>query len=282
MDLLINLRPMKNILCGLTLMGISSVLLAMSPPGAPRLVHEASRGSWSLSAEAEGLEVNEHVREARALEGMCIIDSERFGFGRKIPAHFINIVISPEKLTAYPSNINIFTGIIRLTLAGHRLTEISAQLFGLSQLKTLDLSNNQITTIPPDFCTSLRALDELDLSNNQIAEVPEALGLMAALTFLQLNNNRLTTIPNSVIDLAKRHESVISLQGNPLSDEQVQALATLAASIEKGETQGYGGFLRVSFDVPNEDACYTRCIYTGGVGARNAGGSRPEVGCSVQ
>src|SRR3989304_3231780 len=61
----------------------------------------------------------------------------------------------------------------------------------LKDLQTLDLDNNQLTTVP-DF--NLPSLQFLSLNNNQLTTVPDF--NLPRLQRLYLHNNQLTTVPD--------------------------------------------------------------------------------------
>ena len=44
-------------------------------------------------------------------------------------------------------------------------------------------------------------LDSLDLENNQLTTIPESIGNLSSLTYLWIFNNQLTTLPESICNL---------------------------------------------------------------------------------
>ncbi|PCH39370.1 L domain-like protein [Wolfiporia cocos MD-104 SS10] len=65
-------------------------------------------------------------------------------------------------------------------------------MFG--SLKTVDLHNNKLTTLPDTFA-DLTALTVLDLSHNSLTSLPENLWALPHLTTLNLSHNSLTALP---------------------------------------------------------------------------------------
>ena len=66
---------------------------------------------------------------------------------------------------------------------------------GLGELKHLDLSGNQLTTLNKEYETfrELRELDVLDLSNNKLSWIsPNVFSPLMLLTRLNLNGNKMT------------------------------------------------------------------------------------------
>ncbi|QZA59211.1 NEL-type E3 ubiquitin ligase domain-containing protein [Candidatus Rhabdochlamydia porcellionis] len=70
------------------------------------------------------------------------------------------------------------------------------------RLKELDLSENQLTTLPDTF-RNLSRLTRLSLSTNQLTTLPKTLGNLSQLTMLDLGTNQLTTLPNTLGNLSR-------------------------------------------------------------------------------
>ncbi|KAJ3095346.1 hypothetical protein HDU97_007020 [Phlyctochytrium planicorne] len=106
-----------------------------------------------------------------------------------------------------------------------------SKLSNLTELRVVDLSNNQIQTFP-EALTSLQHLEELKLGNNHLTGLPEAIGSLRNLTTLDLNRNKLTgSIPTSIGQLQQLRYLDLSYNQltGPLPDElgYVQNLTTL-------------------------------------------------------
>ncbi|XP_053158639.1 leucine-rich repeat-containing protein 59 isoform X2 [Hemicordylus capensis] len=87
------------------------------------------------------------------------------------------------------------------------------ELAGLPKATVLDLSCNNLTTLPSDFC-SLTHLVKLDLSKNQLQQLPSDFGRLVNLQHLDLLNNRLVTLPVSFAQL--KNLKWLDLKDNPL------------------------------------------------------------------
>ncbi|XP_053231768.1 leucine-rich repeat-containing protein 59 isoform X1 [Podarcis raffonei] len=87
------------------------------------------------------------------------------------------------------------------------------ELAGLSKATILDLSCNNLTTLPSEFC-SLTHLVKLDLSKNQLQQLPSDFGRLVNLQHLDLLNNRLVTLPVSFAQL--KNLKWLDLKDNPL------------------------------------------------------------------
>ncbi|KAI8393847.1 uncharacterized protein BYT42DRAFT_596508 [Radiomyces spectabilis] len=74
------------------------------------------------------------------------------------------------------------------------------QIACLSRLTYLDLSHNQLETLPPTI-KQLKRLRHLDLSHNRIRHIPESLQALTKLTDLNLSNNPIDYVPSSIARL---------------------------------------------------------------------------------
>ncbi|XP_037296903.1 chaoptin isoform X2 [Manduca sexta] len=94
---------------------------------------------------------------------------------------------------------NIFKGLERrlshLGLKNVSLVFVPSML--LSKLKSLDLSYNNLPTIPPDTTANLTRLRALDLSYNDLTTVPVATHSLTELRWLSLSGNPITALMNT-------------------------------------------------------------------------------------
>ncbi|XP_040923386.1 leucine-rich repeat-containing protein 59 isoform X2 [Toxotes jaculatrix] len=94
------------------------------------------------------------------------------------------------------------------------LTEVPVKELALfPKATTVDLSCNNITSLPPEFC-NLTHLVKVDLSKNQLTCLPDDLGNLVNLQHLDLYNNKLTVLPVSFSQL--RSLKWLDLKDNPL------------------------------------------------------------------
>lgn len=96
-----------------------------------------------------------------------------------------------EFLALLPSSATV------IELAGNRITEVPDGVFDrFQQLRRLNLSGNQISTLHRHSLRGLEHVVELDLSNNAIAAIdPEALSMLGSLQKIRLDSNRLSILP---------------------------------------------------------------------------------------
>ena len=101
---------------------------------------------------------------------------------------------------------------------------------GLSNLTTLSLHSNQLTTLPDHIFQGLSKLTTLDLKENQLTELPDHIfqGL-SKLTTLILHSNQLTTLPDHIFQgLSKL--TTLNIYRNKLTklpDQVFQGLSNL-------------------------------------------------------
>lgn len=112
------------------------------------------------------------------------------------------------------------TGVFQLKDRG--LTEFPSELQKLtSNLRTIDLSNNKIDSLPPliiavlpDELCNLKKLETLSLNNNHLRELPSSFGQLSALKTLSLSGNQLGALPPQLCSL--RHLDVVDLSKNQI------------------------------------------------------------------
>ncbi|XP_049386202.1 plant intracellular Ras-group-related LRR protein 4-like [Solanum stenotomum] len=107
-----------------------------------------------------------------------------------------------------------------------QLEWIPDSLGKLSNLVTLDLSENRIAVLPTTI-GGLSSLQKLDLHGNRIVELPDSIGDLLNLVYLDLNGNNLKTLPLTLARLT--HLEEVDLSSNMLSvlPEAVGSLVSL-------------------------------------------------------
>ncbi|XP_062330937.1 leucine-rich repeat-containing protein 59 [Osmerus eperlanus] len=101
------------------------------------------------------------------------------------------------------------------------LTEVPVkELAAFPKATVLDLSCNNITSLPPEIC-NLTHLVKIDLSKNQLSSLPEDLGHLSNLQHLDLYDNKLSILPVSFSEL--RNLKWLDLKDNPLEPQLAMA-----------------------------------------------------------
>ena len=92
------------------------------------------------------------------------------------------------------------TGVFKLSQ--QKLSEFPTRLYDLkSVLRTLDLSENKLSTIPSEI-GSFEQLKHLKLSKNRLASLPDSIGRLGKLESLSVCDNLLKSLPQSVAQLS--------------------------------------------------------------------------------
>lgn len=171
-----------------------------------------------------------------------------------------------EKTSHYPFEFNLYNkgqeleyhdyGLLRtLDLSDNKLSsEIPTQVFSLVQLQVLNLSRNHFTGKIAKEIGDMKHLESLDLSNNElIGEIPVTISILSFLGFLNLSNNNLVgQIP---VGTQLQSFNVSCYDGNP-------GLCGAPLPICYGESNSHGEHN----DIDKENS-FTQSLYFGmGVG----------------
>jgi Leucine-rich repeat (LRR) protein len=84
-----------------------------------------------------------------------------------------------------------------LRINDNKLKQFPSQL--PPNLVCLYLNGNSITSISPTTFSSLTQLESLNLSENQITTLPTQIGLLTSLQELHFDNNKLSFIPSDLV-----------------------------------------------------------------------------------
>jgi Leucine-rich repeat (LRR) protein len=117
------------------------------------------------------------------------------------------------KLIELPESLGQLTQLRSLNLSGNQLATLPEWLGRLTQLQSLNLSSNQLATLP-EWLGRLTQLQSLNLSNNEVAVLPEWLGRLTQLQSLALFAIRLKALPEWLGQLTKLQS--LNLSGNQL------------------------------------------------------------------
>lgn len=102
-----------------------------------------------------------------------------------------------------------------LNLSKNQLQDFPYSFSKLRNLNNLDLSFNQIRSLPIEKMQNLKNLEKLNLTSNQIQSIPKAITGICKLKVLELSKNRIQSLPDSFAGLVDLSE--LYLTGNLFS-----------------------------------------------------------------
>jgi Leucine-rich repeat (LRR) protein len=105
--------------------------------------------------------------------------------------------LSWNRLTQFPDDISSFLHLSKLWIEGNQLNQFLSQL--PPNLVYLNIRRNSITSISSTTLSSLTRLESLNLSENQITTLPTQIGLLTSLKELNLEVNKLSFIPSDLV-----------------------------------------------------------------------------------
>ncbi|MBC1239955.1 COR domain-containing protein [Nostoc sp. 2RC] len=118
---------------------------------------------------------------------------------------------------------------LKLDLSRNQLKTLPEEaLASLQQITSLDLSFNQLTTLP-EALASLQQLTSLNLSRNQLKTLPEAITRLQQLTYLNLSRNQLKTLPEALTSLQQLTSLDLSCTGLTTMPEAIANLQQLTS-----------------------------------------------------
>eukprot|EP00249_Psilotum_nudum_P018527 c26852_g1_i1 orf=594-1856(-) len=112
-------------------------------------------------------------------------------------SRLVRLDLHLNRICAIPLSIARCIALAELSLGSNLLSFLPGEISGLTALGTLDLHTNQISDFPIEAC-SLR-LSVLDLSNNNLTSIPPELGTMTTLRKLMLLGNPLKSLRSSLL-----------------------------------------------------------------------------------
>ena len=139
----------------------------------------------------------------------------------------------PERATITAVREGDFSGLSRLRgllLSSNQLTELPPGVFsGLSRLEELELYSNQLAELPPGIFSGLTRLTYLDLSGNAFTELrPGVFSDLSRLERLYLSSNQLTELPPGVF-FGLTHLENLGLGFNQLTELPLGVFSDLSS-----------------------------------------------------
>lgn len=139
--------------------------------------------------------------------------------------------------------ITVLPGIIgklrlrTLQLGENEIDSLPPELGRMRSLHHLNIEGNKLSKLPESFF-NLRGLDFLNLDGNQLASIPDKISQLKRLRFLAMDNNQLAAMPKSIVTL--RELDHISIDFNnlcSLSQEQEEWIDKFSKNTEWKATQ---------------------------------------------
>lgn len=109
-----------------------------------------------------------------------------------------------------------------LDLSGQNLSKVPEYVFGLTDLKELDLSDNDLEGALPGEIRFLKNLVKLDVSKNNMTGIPAEIGQLEKLEFLNYASNGITGLPLELGNLKNLKE--FDLSGNDFSTYDLELI----------------------------------------------------------
>ena len=100
-----------------------------------------------------------------------------------------------------------------LDLSNNQLSSLPQEIGKLTSLQSLDLSSNQLSSLPQEI-VKLTSLQSLYLSYNQLSSLPQEIVELTSLQSLDLSYNQLSSLPPEIVKLEQL--KTIDLRGNPI------------------------------------------------------------------
>ena len=109
-----------------------------------------------------------------------------------------------------------------LDLSGTGLEKVSQDVFAMTNLEELNVSNNNLTGALPAEIRRLQKLRILNAGNNKMTGVPAEVGQLQNLEVLDLSNNQLTGLPYELGNL--QNLKTLNLSGNDYSKQDLEII----------------------------------------------------------
>ncbi|ETV81616.1 hypothetical protein, variant 2 [Aphanomyces astaci] len=148
----------------------------------------------------------------------------------------IKVDLSHNDIAAIPPDIQGLSGLLSFKMCQNKLVDVPVELFSLTSLAYLDLSNNCLGGAFPDPLGRLNNLKELVLSGNKLTSVPASIGDLSKLEVLRLEDNLLVGFPDTIGGLQKLQTLTAQnneIEGIPPSFKDLRHIATLDLSKNK-------------------------------------------------
>lgn len=141
------------------------------------------------------------------------------------------------QMTGFPRELTAIFTLRQLHLPNAGLTTLPAELSALPALESICVDGNKLNSLPSGIF-SLISLRRIDAEGNEIEEIPDSIGEAQHLQSFDLDGNNLRSVSPEIarcnslkrVYLRKqRHGARLDQRDTPLSDDSMEALASLDA-----------------------------------------------------
>ncbi|XP_051547977.1 leucine-rich repeat serine/threonine-protein kinase 2-like [Myxocyprinus asiaticus] len=120
--------------------------------------------------------------------------------------------LSFNQITVFPFQLGqVMDKLEEVSLEGNQISELSLPLC-LAELKVLDVSKNQVTTVSENFLTDCVKMETLNASFNKISSLWH---LPSKITTIKLSQNSFTSVPEVIVNLP--HVRSVDMRNNSIS-----------------------------------------------------------------
>jgi Leucine-rich repeat (LRR) protein len=115
------------------------------------------------------------------------------------------VILYNNKLSELPTALMKFSNLHTLDISNNCLTSLNFEVFIQCPLRTFIAKNNQLTnnSLPKTFNSKTGQLRELNLSGNQLTHFPKQILELKSIKYLYLSGNRIKELPKDIRKLSK-------------------------------------------------------------------------------
>ncbi|XP_014747149.1 PREDICTED: leucine-rich repeat-containing protein 40 [Sturnus vulgaris] len=168
-------------------------------PAVPQGLLRLARRSGQLNLAGRGLShVPEHVWRINVDPPEEAQQNLSFGAADRWweQTDLTKLILASNKLQELSEDVKLLPALSTLDVHDNQLTSLPSALGQLENLQKLDVSHNQLRSLPEELL-QLPRLRSLLVQHNQLSQLPEGLGQLLSLEELDVSNNQLTAIPSS-------------------------------------------------------------------------------------
>lgn len=147
----------------------------------------------------------------------------------KNPEKVYKLRLQKQKLESIPDEVFMFKNLRTLDLSKNNIKDIDTRIAELKYLENLDLSKNEIDTFPEVIC-EIRKLKVLKMSRNNMEEIPVQIENLGFLETLELWDNDFSVFPESMSNLKSLKS--LDLRGIIIESSEMNRLEDLMPGVK--------------------------------------------------